>query len=279
LAVTPVEIVPRDVKFPLAGVDLDHWHPAGRHVSLYFHAMSVFFPEGEKFFIRSVRHFEDRIHDPKLNEEVRAFIGQEAKHGREHRDYNRVLVQAGYPADRLEQGVINRLKLAVKFLPPYHQLAMTIALEHFTAIMANVLLDDKRTLAGADSRLSALWHWHAIEETEHKAVAFDVYQAVAPKGLRGYLIRALTMLQVSLFFAIEIWHHVFVFARARGALWDLRGWGKLWYFLWIAPGGMRRIILPWASYFVPGFHPWQHDNRHHVEEWRLHYDATGLPPP
>ena len=64
-------------------------------------------------------------------------------------------------------------------LSPLARLAATVALEHLTAILAAALLDGRSgSLAGADPRVAELWRWHAVEETEHKSVAFDVYAVV-----------------------------------------------------------------------------------------------------
>src|SRR5713101_745711 len=189
-----IDIVRRDLRFDLDGRDMRSWHPAGLHVTHFFNALSVFFPEGEKLFIDSVRHFHDRIRSAKLEHEVKGFVGQEAMHSREHRRYNEALAEAGLPVEQLEAGLKRHLGVLRKQASPEQALAVTIALEHFTAIMADALLNDDRILAGADPRLSAIWRWHAIEETEHKAVAYDVYQEVTGGNARAYRQRAHVML-------------------------------------------------------------------------------------
>src|SRR5262249_57523594 len=121
-----------------------------------------------------------RIRGGGLAGDVEGFLGQEATHSREHRRYNAALTDAGLPAKALEEdlrGILDEIRARVS---PEDALAITIALEHFTAIMADVALSDDRILADADPRFAAVWRWHAIEETEHKAVAYDVYpQATA----------------------------------------------------------------------------------------------------
>ena len=239
--------------------------------------MSFLFPEGEKFFIESVRHFRDRISDPQLQEDVQGFIGQEAMHGREHRAYNALLGKAGYDADRLERRALTQLNFTRRLLPPKARLAVTIALEHFTAIMADAMLRDDRVFAGADPRMAALWRWHAIEETEHKAVAFDVYRTVAP-GFGGWLRRCLIMLSTTVLFWTHTLMNYFHLTRRDG----IGFWKAAWLYFkygFIDPGPLRRIQLPWLRYFLPRFHPWDHDNRGHVERWKAAYAASGEPPP
>lgn len=273
---TPGTIAQRDIHFGIESCDMRRWCNDNVCRTHLFNANSMMFPEGEKFFIESVRHFRDQITDPKLQEDVKGFIGQEAMHGREHRVYNAQLGKAGYDVDRLERRTIAQLNFTRKILPPKGRLAVTIALEHFTAIMADALLTDDRVLENSDPRMAALWRWHAIEETEHKAVAFDVYKTVAP-GLIGYLRRCFIMLNTTVLFWTHTLLNYFYFTRRDG----IGFWKAAWLFFkygFINPGPLRRIQIPWLAYFLPGFHPWKHDNRQHVERWKAAYAASGQPP-
>ena len=270
---SPLSVQQRDIHFSLQDVDLANWHGAGPHVSQFFNAMSVLFPEGERFFIESVRHYRPQITDPQLQADVKGFIGQEAMHGREHRAYNAALTAAGYDMPAMERQALFLLNVARR-MPRVHQLAITICLEHFTSIMADALLQDERALAGAHPQMAALWRWHAIEETEHKAVAFDVYQQVA-RGPLAYLRRCAVMLSVSVFFVVQTNLNQIRLMRQDRRLSDWRGWLKLLRFQFVSPGPMRRIFLPWLSWFRPGFHPWQHDNSARVEQWKQSLEHAG----
>jgi len=153
-------------------------------------AMSSVFPDGEDFFVRSVRHYRDEITDPALKRQVSGFIGQEAVHGREHRVLNDRFDQLGYPAKRTERFTKWGLEKRTKLMPPISNLAATAALEHYTATLAEVLLanPDAQAAVGDHAVLDVLL-WHALEENEHKSVAFDVYKAVGGSER----IRTLTM--------------------------------------------------------------------------------------
>jgi len=273
-----VEVVRRDIRFDLDTADLRSWHPEGLHVAHFFNALSVFFPEGEKFFIDSVRHYRDRIDSPALVRDVKGFVGQEAMHSREHRRYNAALERIGLPIAELDGRVKAHLEAVCERTSPQEQLAVTIALEHFTAIMAHVLLSDERLLTNADPDMAAIWRWHAVEETEHKAVAYDVYRTVAGEGAGAYLQRSAVMLLATVDFWARVFYYVFRLVRADGALGDVRGWWRLFRWLWISPGGMRQLFRPWLSYFRRDFHPWQHDNSSHVERWKAAYAESGLAP-
>lgn len=272
-----LNVVRRDLRFDFADVNLRTWHPDGLHVAHFFNALSVFFPEGEKFFIDCVRHHADRIRSARLKREVKGFIGQEAMHSREHRRYNDALADAGLPIEVLEGVVKRHLALVRKQAAPADALAATIALEHFTAIMADVLLSDDRLLDGADARLAAVWRWHAIEETEHKAVAYDVYCEAVGTDRAAYVRRVIVMLATSVDFWLRVFRCHLALVRADGALGDLRGWAALFRFLFVSPGGLRKLARPWLQYFRRDFHPWQHDNFHYVEQWTAS-DAANAPP-
>lgn len=256
----------RDLKFQLPADRIADWHSLGPYVSHFMNTLSVFFPEGERFFIHAVRHYRGEIDDEQLKQAVTGFIGQEAMHGREHEEYNGAVAAAGYPVKEMEARVTALLEEVKANAPKSVQLAATIALEHFTAMLADKLLDDDAVLGGAEPHYARLWRWHALEETEHKAVAFDVWDSVMGRGPRAYLHRAAGMLAATILF----WALVTVFyariLRAEGKLTDLRGWGRMWQVHFGSIGFMRKMILPWADYFRPGFHPWDHDNSHFLEQ-------------
>jgi predicted metal-dependent hydrolase len=195
-------------------------------------------------------------------------------HSREHRRYNRALVDAGLPVKHLEERLVRHLELVRSRLTPEEMLGVTIALEHFTAIMADVALADERVLAGADERMAAVWRWHAIEETEHKAVAYDVFSALVGTDRRAYWTRIRTMIGATLIFWFLVFRYHFALVRADGVATDVRGWWRLFRFLWLKPGALRQIVRPWFSYFRRDFHPWQHDNVAHVERWKAAYAAA-----
>lgn len=253
----------RDLDFDLPAERIHDWHAMGEHVTQFFNALSVFFPLGERFFIHSVRNYRNEITDPQLKQAVAGFIGQEAMHSREHEDYNAAAVAGGLPVREIEANIESLLKL-LRRMPRPMQLSVTVALEHYTAILADILLREPAILDGAEPTFKDMWVWHALEETEHKAVAYDVYEAMVGKGLRGYLIRSTSMLSASvIFWSFVIYAHVRLLARRKRLL-DLRGWWRITNFLWGWPGGLRRNLLPWLEFFRFRFHPWDQNNREHL---------------
>lgn len=262
-----VKVMPerRNLVFHLPTERVGNWHPAGPEVSHFFNAMSLFFPTGERFFIDSVRLFQDRVENPELRAAIREFIGQEAMHGREHEAYNRALAERGLPAERFERLSGRLLAFLQRMASKKYQLAATMAVEHLTAILADAVLSDERVLDGAEEHFRAIWTWHALEETEHKSVAFDVYQEVVGNGLMAYFRRCFALLEETFFFWLLVIpaHVSLVTADSEGG--SLRGWWRTLVFLWGRPGVLRRQIPAWLRYFKPGFHPWQHDNRAYLQ--------------
>ncbi|HVU73645.1 MAG TPA: metal-dependent hydrolase [Mycobacteriales bacterium] len=225
--------------------------------------LSAMFPEGEDFFVRSVRHYADQITDPQLKEDVAGFIGQEVTHGREHRLLNQRLQDMGYPTARLDRWVKRDLAFVNKHLPRRFQLAVTAALEHYTASLAETLLSDPEAQARiTDGEVKSMLLWHAIEESEHKAVAFDVYRAVGGTERQ----RIWTMhLVTSLFLLAAVGHSIASILAdrstyRRGVLW--RSLRKLPGSPFLGPN-VRRI----REYNRVGFHPNDNDNSALLEEW------------
>jgi len=175
-----VRIEPRRMNFRFADVPR-HWAGGNAMLTHLLNALSLTFPDGEQFFVDSVRAFRDRVTDPARRKEISGFIGQEAMHSLEHNTFNEMLEAQGY-ADEAAGGQAEaqrRIGHGQEYLTPEQQLAATAALEHITAILAHGLLRDPELIESLDPSVRDLWIWHAIEETEHKAVAYDLFQDVS----------------------------------------------------------------------------------------------------
>lgn len=265
-------------------------------------ALSGLFPDGEELFIEAVRLHRDQITDPDLLRQVNAFIGQEVTHGREHRRLNARLGELGYRAPLVEAllhadqpftpGMRRILKVITRFGPlkdvgerleedehiepePIMKLAITAALEHYTATMAETLLREPELQSRfADQELFRMWAWHAIEECEHKSVAFDVYKAVG--GTEEMRRRALRMSTLALVFIAG--YHTVV-----GALRDPRSWRgfglarSIWR-LRTNPLVSKEFRARIADYNRPDFHPLQHDTTALESAWRSWLDDGAAQP-
>jgi predicted metal-dependent hydrolase len=253
-------ITPRDRRFGRDDQTPRWWHGGNPYASALYNALSATFPLGEAFFVESVRKFRNDAPEP-LASEIRAFTTQEVIHSREHLAFNRRAADAGYDLKPLETRVADRLALT-RDRPDIVSLAATMALEHFTAILAHELLADPRHLAGADVATADLWRWHATEEIEHKGVAYDTWLHATkawPKRKR-WEVKAKVMMLVTRNFIVDRTAGALELLRQDGII-GFKAWANLIWYMWIRPGMMRKIFSAWASFFRPGFHPWNEDDR------------------
>ena len=261
-----VNIKPQRMDFEFNDVPT-YWfdnEPVQTHL---LNALSLTFPDGERFFVDSVRAFRHLARDKKHNKAISGFIGQEAMHSLEHDTFNQFLSQSGYQS-QVEGGV----KLAQIFinggrknLSKEEQLAATAALEHITAIMAQWLLSNtNNTIEKIDPTVRNLWLWHAIEETEHKAVAFDVFQKVSGNNR----IRRLTIMRVTVFFLVHIFSLQLILLWKDGMPIRPVKFFEAVNFLIGRPGLFRKVFRDYLDYYKADFHPWQHDNRDIVRNWK-----------
>lgn len=266
----------RDVELDLDPKDVPvDWCADDAFGTTFLNALSLLFPEGEKFFVESVKKHKSVISDAALLADITGFIGQEAMHGKEHRAFNDLLVSHGYTeAPRIDAKLRRFLISVKKALPPLSQLAATTALEHFTAMLAESLLADERMRNEVHESVRPLWLWHALEESEHKAVAFDVY--VAAGG--GYARRVGIMLATTMiFFTAQAIVHARLMAT-RKILWKPWRWARGATRLWIYPGYLTRLVPAYLAYFKPGFHPNERDTNAMLRKWetQLFGDAGQL---
>ncbi|MDE0951569.1 MAG: metal-dependent hydrolase [Halioglobus sp.] len=273
---TPIDVPvqPRNREHDVARALAGDWFDNHPFKTAWFNAMSITFPLGEKFFIDSVRHYSDQITDPKMNEDIRGFCGQEGFHRREHQRYNESLCrQRGYDLDLMECRLEKNIQRGYKYMSPLQCLASTAALEHITAILAeSALSDDDPMIGNADNAMQALWQWHAAEEMEHKAVAFDVFKAVG--GTEKMRKRA--MLQGSFFLILDVMMGLVHMLRKDKKLWSARIWYEGCKFLFFKGGILRRVWPAYKEYYRNGFHPWDRDTRTLLHSWQLK-DAVAVP--
>lgn len=224
-------------------------------------AFSVGFPSGERFFIDSVRHFQAHVIDPELKDEIRGFIGQEAQHTKEHIEFNQFLESQGYPANfyaNMAKKMITKLQARST---PEANLAYTVAMEHFTAVLADAMLSNPEVLGTVHSEVGKLWAWHAIEEIEHRSVAFDVYKhAVNNESLR---IRAMILMTIAFITTVSS-RTVMMLIKSDSTV-NFKAVVHAFNTLWGKPGIFRKILPQYFAFYGKNFHPTQHDNSPQVE--------------
>ena len=265
----------RDERFNRDGAT-PRWWGGDAYSTAWHNALSATFPRGEAMFIEAVKAHRDGA-DAKLEAEIRAFVKQEINHTREHVVFNKLAENAGYDIKFIDDRVAELMKM-IKSRPAIVNLAATMALEHFTAIFAHEFLKNPRHFAGADPEVADMWRWHAVEEIEHKGVAYDTWNHATKdwSPLKRYRLRALMMLIVSMNFLRNRWVDTLHLLKQDG----ITGWKARWNlakYLWGTPGVLRRMVPHWASYFKPGFHPWDHDDRELIGKYEGDFSDALLP--
>lgn len=275
---SPRPITPRKMRLPFDAERIPkYWYAGSPLITQINNGVSLLFPAGERFFVRSVKRFMDRVQDdPELVSQIRGFFGQEGKHAREHERHAEMLEEQGYEIRAFLEEFERTLKWLENRFSPEMALASTAAGEHYTAIMAEGAFTDPFFLNTTDPVMRKLMQWHAAEEVEHKSVAFDVLQRVAP----NYLLRVTGMAAATVFL-IYWWQRAtrmllkqdgFDRAAAKEELARIRA-------LRAEIGAQERGILREVflrglrEYIRPDFHPWDNDNLGLVDAYLNELDA------
>lgn len=244
--------------FPVRRMDYDfhdtpkYWCNHDPIYTHYFTALSTLFPEGEAYFVRSVRTLRDRVkHNEKLNQDIGAFIGQEAMHSKEHHAFHQSAQQHGLNPQSLEKitGIV--LKHIEKVFPEKWNLLLTVGIEHYTAVLVVYMMNDVNKLI-TDETIRNLWLWHSIEETEHKAVAYDLYQELYGQQLDAYIPRVI-LFTFALILVTTLTHisQLALITRDKQLL-NIRSWKKFIKFGFDS----YRIFMPqFFDFYRYDFHP------------------------
>lgn len=273
----PDRIIPREnIDFGLDASIPRYWYANDPYKTRVMDGMQLYFPEGERYFITSVRPFREQISDPILAKHVKDFTRQEGQHGIAHTHFNQLLRDQGMPVDEMLAMQKKRNNFWLTRFSQEFNLALTGAFEHFTALLAEGFFSRKQVMEGADPRVKALFAWHAIEEMEHKAVVFNVMTTVAKVG---YLKRSAAMVYATLEMTFETYRSTDVLLKADG-------------FSWLERKRMFFAHLPWMygrngvfssfsgmilAYLKPGFHPDDIPVVHNYPDWIQAYERTGDP--
>ena len=229
-----------------------HWYGGDAFATHFLNALSSTFPFGEAFFVRSVLRYRDRIEDPELLRKIQGFAGQEGQHSRVHEEHVQMLIAQGYRALETRNRFVDRIARWHNRRTPKLSLAMTAGLEHLTALLARQVLSDPELRTGEmHPEMARLWRWHALEEAEHKAVAFDVLVQVAPSHFRRVIVMALNTFGLS----IEILDRMVYMLWKDGLLFKTKTWSGGWRFLFGEGGFLRGLGADYRAWYHRDFHP------------------------
>jgi uncharacterized protein len=245
-----------------------HWNGGDPAVTHAFNALSFLFPQAEKFFIEVAREVVRSIatdDNLELQQAVKDFIAQESTHGNQHDQYNAVLEKQGF--ENVVHDLIDRLQERSRHnFSPLTKLAIVCGYEHYTAILGNFILSNPQILKPASPNMALIWGWHSAEETEHKAVCFDLYRAAGG----GWIRRVLLFLLVTFNFPLMFGRLYFSLLHRDGRLRRSRLFGTIgqslrFFFGW--SGVAWHLLWHGVRYLSPLFHPWNQDNRRKLQAW------------
>ncbi|WP_054530409.1 metal-dependent hydrolase [Erythrobacter sp. SG61-1L] len=275
---TPADLAirPRDRRFCRKARPVRWWLGNDPVATAWHNSLSVAFPVGESFFIEHVKAHREGV-PPKLEAEIRAFVRQEINHTREHVAFNRYVTDAGYDISRVEQR-LNEAVQVTRERPAIANLAASMALEHFTAIIARHTLTHLWQYGKAEPEVAELWRWHAVEEIEHKGVTYDTWLHATRDWtrFRRWWVKSLLMILAGRNFLKGRIQDTLDFLAQDG----LTGWKWKWrvgLYLVGRPGVLRKIFPDWVAYFLPGFHPWKTDDRALIHLYDSEYADAVMP--
>lgn len=268
------QVSSRDTGLPVRDVHLEaefesvpkYFVGGNAALSHTFAMLSATFPDGENYFVRSVAAVRGQVTDPQLAAEIDDFIGQEEMHGREHRAFNAHLGTLGYPTAKVEEYTEKGYRFIERLRAPRFHLAMTAAVEHYTATLAEMLLSDPEARAMfTHDATQRLFVWHALEESEHKAVAFDTFQHVGGgEFLRRFVMTLAHLDFISNTIGMTAWSMAKDPDARRHPMASIRSVGKAARSPFASASAAKQL----AQYYRRGFHPNDRDTSGLISEWR-----------
>lgn len=171
----PQHIRPRRVKFHFSAEIPRLWVQNSSVKTQFVNGINLFIGEFESFMVRTLRSHLPALHDPAFRQQMSGFIGQELSHSHVHTCYNQTLRQQGYRFEGYLKFTQFFFQQVMNRLGPNLGLAITAGFEHVTASLAEIMLEFN-ALEDAHPTLKSVWEWHAAEELEHQALAFECLQ-------------------------------------------------------------------------------------------------------
>lgn len=157
------------------------WQPANPLVGMFGNLFTFFAVPFEQYIINALRDAKDRVTDPRVAEEMDAFVRQEGQHSWAHRKHMNTLTKQ-YPGLKETQRQATEL---------FDGLLATRSLEFHVSYIANieatftplfkVFLDHRDSIfGGGDPRIASLILWHFVEEIEHRSSGLLICNHLTP---------------------------------------------------------------------------------------------------
>ena len=254
MEMTDQQIIPRNITFGISNNPTRHWLGGDIYATAVIDCMSILLPEGERFFIRSLKHYLPKIEDEELRDEIKGYSVQEAFHTREHLDYNKSLEILGYDVEAMEEPV---KKFMNRKQRPAINLAATCAIEHLTLSYCTALLKHSDLLENAAMPYKRLWIWHSVEELEHSAVSLNIYDQVTKDwpAWKRYFLRVFALNVVIYYITSIMFRNFRIYAKTDGLKTGFSFRLKILWAMYGKPGFIRKALLNIIRYYIPGYRP------------------------
>ncbi len=249
---TAADIIPRDLRFGIERHAERAWFDDDMLLSAVMDAFAVLLPEGERFFIKSLRSALPQVTDPEVRAGIQGYAVQEAFHTREHESYNEAMRALGHDVDQMEARAAAALAVPTG-LPA--RVMVTCAIEHLTYTFSHFFLARPEQLARMRPAYRRLWAWHALEELEHSGVALQVAADVTRhySPLKRYLFRVMSLNTVILRLGRQVLINLSSIMARNGRPMRKRDWLRL-FWLEFGTFGIARVgLFYYAAYMMPGF--------------------------
>tara|TARA_R110002073_G_scaffold45053_2_gene124651 strand:- start:69572 stop:70501 length:930 start_codon:yes stop_codon:yes gene_type:complete len=277
-----VEIPIRHMDFQFDAKDVDTTFFRNTELATaYFEALSIFLTFGEDLVIDTARYHRQFLKDPVLKQRITALIGQEAVHSKMHNEFNDTLAEHRFPVAFYRFLADNVFEYGFKKFPNRLQLSLMAGIEHFTAVLSEYMMKHEDIFFETkDEKQRALWMWHMLEESEHKDIAYDVYQTLSgsyPLRISGFALAAFTIM-----FLVPLGGSLIPVIRKPSNLFSLRYWKDVKNSLALLAGPKDGVygstINHILDYLRKDFHPNDHDTTAYLDYYKekLLNPKTGL---
>jgi len=262
-----LEIKPRQMDFAFGSLKNLKYFDDNIYKSSFIAGLSAAFPPGEGEFLDSVKLYRDQITNPDLNRQVKGFIGQEGHHSHQHKIVNKELDRLGFNTDKVDKLLHKMINSRVKKLSNKFRLAHTVCAEHITALMGEHIINQPDFLKNMEAPMKDLMFWHAVEEVEHKSVAYDVYMECV--GDRAYLNKTMKFAILALHFRLT--RYMFMMAFSTKHWWNLKDLASTLKWMFGKGGMWRSLRKPYKAFYSDDFHPWRDGGLELIEKWKNDY--------
>ena len=204
-----------------------------------------------------------------MQKDINNFASQEGNHSHSHDLHADVLIRQGYKSIERDNRILDKLLHFINKVSPRFSLALTIAIEHFTAILSHqVYKSPELFIEPVHEDFQPLFIWHAAEEIEHKGVAYDAYQEVDGSVFLRNFALATTTIGILLLIFIRI----FPLLRKDGLAWKWSTWKGGLSFLFGRQGLFTLVLDHYLQFYQSDFHPWDVQDYDMISEFQKEYD-------